>query len=457
MPTHQQFIEEAIERGGRDFGLFIPITSAAAQTVVCSTRAMGEPASTYVGKYMIRYAPATAADSARQISDFAGSTGTFTHTGTAYSDTTATGEYIFVTPFDPNIIRRALQQSVENLRFLDKTEIPTYNGTRYWLRPAEYPWLTSRGMVARVGLRNSPVLTRNRYMQNWRTIASTGAITPPSDWTNTSATVSRSTQATTDLRRGAYIVKMDHTGTTCTLGQTIGVLPSGADLGSNTGESLIGKTVTAVIVASTTNATCRLNILANGSSIATVAIPQVASGVNDEYSVAVEVPAGTAYLEVQAEMYDADQGNLYIHEMYLMVGELTDAVRRDEYPMQDIHPLWLGGNPLSFEVGNYGYGRQIVLETRRPYPSFDATRLQAGEGTADISDAPLVPVAAGILARVYKAYEDVDPKYARLAVEWQVEAQALAAAHLQGYASASGGLNIPKPQPRPGVNRLARG
>ncbi len=456
--TGREYIIEAIARGGRDFGIRVPITSLTNTTAVCAVLALGEPQGTYERQYMTRLEGADPAVRDRQVSAFDGTTGTFTQAGATYSaDTTATNEYLWISEFPPNIVLRALQQTIQNLRYVDTGHIPTYKGSRYWLRQADWPWITDRSKVLRVAKRNSPQLTRNRYMQKWGTVSTGGVLTPPDSWTlsGVSATVLRIAQATSNLRKGAYVARLTRSTNNCTLGQVMGTLPSGADLSGTSGESLVGETVTAVLVCSTTQASfADVRILCDNSAVATSST-HTGGGEPEELTASATVPAGTKYLELQIRGTGAD-ASVDIHECYLIRGAISDAVRRDEYPEQDLQPRWYDGNPLSFEVGNYGLGSQLVIETSRPYPGFDPTRLLAGNADGDSSDAPLVPVSVGMMARVFEAMKNQDPKFAALALEWMPRAQVLARDHALATLSATGGVNIPRPQNLAGARRLAR-
>lgn len=458
MPTAREYLEEAVARGGPDFGIRVPITSLTTTTVVCSTMARGEPSSAYERKFIYRLNAANVADRVRQIVSFAGSTGTFTHEGTNYVDTTATGEYAIISSIPPEIMAAGLQQSVQNLRYLDAVELPSYPGSRYWLRPAEFPWLTDRSKITRVYRRTSPVLTRNRTLQRWPSIDTSGVIEPPDAFTLTgaSATLTREAQATFNLRRGAYVARLTRAGTDCYIRQTISVLPSGADLAAAAGQSLVGETITAVVVGlcgTASRAYCRVGFDSTAEALSSDF--HSGGGEPEELTCSGVVPSGTKYITIDGIVV---AGNVAfdMQELYLVRGDLTDGIRRDDYTEEDLTPRWTSDNPISFELPSYGLGSQIVIESYRPYPGFDPTRLYAGSADGDSHDAPLAPVAAGVLYRSFEAMASTNrDKYGPLAQRWGLSWESLAGGHTRVNGSASGGPQLPR-QNFAGAKRLSR-
>ena len=79
-----------LNRAGDSVGILAPLTSLSTTTAVASTWATGaQYLSEYFSRnYLVRSEAASNADWLRSCSAFAGSTGTWTHDGTNYSDTT---------------------------------------------------------------------------------------------------------------------------------------------------------------------------------------------------------------------------------------------------------------------------------------------------------------------------------------------------------------------------------
>ena len=88
----------------------VPIDALSTTTVTCNALKMGEPASAYVNKYLVRRTAASSADRVRQVTAFDGSTGVLTHAGANYSDTTATSEYVEIWAVEPLQLDQFAQQ-----------------------------------------------------------------------------------------------------------------------------------------------------------------------------------------------------------------------------------------------------------------------------------------------------------------------------------------------------------
>ncbi len=88
----------------------------------------------------------------------------------------------------------------------------------------------------------------------------------------------------------------------------------------------------------------------------------------------------------------------------MLIGDLTDAVRRDNYPRSllrtDQYHFEQGG-PLKVHNPSMGRG-QIIVTSERPYPAFDATRFGSGAADTDESDAPADVAAVGAIFYLFR-------------------------------------------------------
>lgn len=448
MPTLSDYRRAMHTRSRHLTGRTVPIASLTATTVVVTQLATGTVTSgKYGAKWLLRAETATAADRVRLSTEtgFASSTGTLTHAGTNYVDTTATGENLELCEFEPYLYDDAIQLTCQSLPRADRLEFPTRQGvTHYWLNDAS--WVTEPRDVLRVTLKNTPVLSRNRYFEQWMTVDTNGI--PVADWwaiSGTSATVARST---TQVRTGQYAAAITRSGTDALLTQTVGLLDTGIISTGGTG-SLVGQSlqVTAVCwsaVASQIRAwvsfdggtTKTYSSYHTGVSawqeLSTAAITVPTSATNCTFGVSVEGSNTVCYVD---DCYNVIQGN-------------NDSVRRDEYPEYDITDQISydqGAGTLRMNTPSYGWAAQLCVYTMRPYPGFDATRLAAGTADADVQDAPLVTVALGALWRLYESLPET-PETIQRASHWRQEYEALAAPHLDDEGDGRDGAPLPTMQ-----------
>ena len=118
---------------------------------------------------------------------------------------------------------------------------------------------------------------------------------------------------------------------------------------------------------------------------------------------------------------------IYIAEFYAVpTASFGDAVRRDdfaEYPvLRSDYEFDQGSGSLAViapRVSRYG---QYIVYSWRAFPRFTASRITAGTADADETDAPLIPLALGAIAKLYEGMalgggEDT-LRYRQLAAEY---------------------------------------
>lgn len=409
MPTLKAIRREMLSRDPK-LGRKETIASLTTTTAVVSALATGGfSAQRFEGKWMLRAEGATA-DRVRVVTEFASSTGTLTHAGTNYSDTTATSEFLELLEHEPYLYDNAIQVALARTLYRDTTIIPARQQDRNWV--GDLDWVQKPSDVMSVGHRGSPVLSRNRYFEQWRTV-SAGGVLQPDGWTiaGSGATMARST---TKNRRGTYTVMVTAGGNAAQAHQHP-MLDDGVDLQE-------GRTLTAVLRGGSVDS-LKAYVTDGTQSVVSASIGAIGGPV-EEAAAEITVAAGASAIEFGFEV--GASGTAYVEECYLVLGDVTDAVRRDNYPEYAI-PM----EQVSFEQGGTlqmyvpRCSGQLVVHSNRSYPTFDATRVSAGTADADESDAPLVPVAVGAIARLYESVGDLGQ-----AMYWERKFQQLAAAHL---------------------------
>lgn len=366
------------------------ISSLTTTTVVCSGLAVGGwSPERFTSQFLWRPDTTTTADKIRYVTNFASSTGTLTHAGTNYSDTTATSEKVIISRIEPYIIRQAIDQAVQQLRQQDRTAIPVRQGTdTYWL--GDFPWIRQPADIVKVCYSANPVISRNRYFQK-RTSNSSGVWTPD-DWTVANNADSTPYETHTGWKDQTYVYKLQRSADTdATMVQTISAGRTGVS-----GDWPSGETITAVVVADPDTAGDVLLTLTDGTTTATstgsgAALQEISA------TLTLAAAASTITITITAQTSNATQA---VHEAYVMVGDISDPVRRDSYREEEIG--WdfdqYGGLRLT-DMKGHGHG-QIIIYSKRPYPAFDATRLSSGAADADETDAPLQAAAFGAIANI---------------------------------------------------------
>lgn len=440
MTTLKSIARKMFELAPHAIGRAEALTGLTTTTAACASLAQGGvTGQRYVDRYMLRRDTTSAADRVRRCVTFDATSGTFTHAGTNYADTTATGELLEILDHEPYAIDLAIQRALARTTQQDAYVLPTRQGMeRYSL--SDLTWLEDPGDILGIMYAGSPVITNNRSFEEWNGVTSAGLLTPD-NWTlsGTSATIVRSTTH----QRFGYNVAITRAGTTCTLAQSPGLLDTGV-----AGESLIGETVTAVAwVWASTASQARVQMT---DGITTVNNSYHTGGSGwEELSISM-TPAVTATGLTGQVSVEVD-GTIQVDEAYMCCGELTDAIRRNSYQRQA-----LARNQWDFAqdegviyLPTRGRGGQYIISTKRSYPQFDATRVAAGTADADVTDAPELTVATGAIGRLFESlYSDVTDESAKqrylvLANTWNRRFEGLALKHLVERSERGFGVDLP--------------
>ena len=448
MSQLKEYRREMVRRlPGDQLGRVETLASATTTTAVVTQLATGTRASAdFAGRWMLRAEAASApADRVRRCSAFTASSGTLTHAGTNYADTTATSEFLEIWNHEPYMIDNAVQMALGRLVRCDRTEFPTVSGQmRYPLN--QLAWITGAGQIDRITYSPNPVISRDRHLEKWNTVnATTGALNP--DWwtlAGASGTMSRSSSIN---RRSATSTALTRAGTNVTLTQTIGLLINGTAV--TNGEDARGKTLTIVGVGYATAASrLRFQIYDGTQTISTGYHSGGSSW--EELSATITVAAAATTLTIAASLETGDT-TAYVDECYAVENAITDGVRRDAFSEYEIPKVLDQGfaNPVLL-VDPRGRGGQIIVYSRRPYPQFDSTRVAGGTADADSSDAPLIEVATMAIARLFEGLartggEDTS-RYAQIAGDWNNRAEHLGLAHYVQTEQPKGGINLPRPR-----------
>lgn len=434
MPTLQQYVTDMLEAVPADaLGRKEAITSLTTTTVVCSSMAFGTlTAERYKYKWLWRPDTATAADRFRLVSNFTASSGTFSHAGTNYADTTATGENVFILEYEPKLFIDAIQKTLDRIRQEYEFEVLLPPGGQRVVMPAELSWVTAPGQITSMAVDSSPQLTRNRYMEKWSTLQSTGGTLALDDWTlsGTGATLSRQSSRTYGGRR--YAAAVGRNSNNAFLYQVLKLPTSG-----NTNWE--GKTITfAARINCTDASTVRLQIEPY-TRYPDVALSATNSSFHtggddwEELSVSYTVEANVDALILYISVITND-GTAYIQEAYAVEGSLTDGMRTDAYKATLLTKddyVW-NFPELRFE-NNISRGRLLVTSGRPIYPRFDSSRVLAGSADSDSSDAPLSLVSAGAIARMFEGLAQGQgndtTRYRQIAAEWQSRFNKMAQRH----------------------------
>ena len=155
MPTLTEIAQKAIDLVDQEavMGRYVPISSLTTTTVVSASALAfgGNSEQRYAQWWVWRPSTTTTADKVRNADSFTPATGTLTHSGTNYSDTTATSEIALLLPpaLDPYRFRTAINQAIQQIREWDETIIPArrlVNGEYHlsdldWIEDAaSIPW-----------------------------------------------------------------------------------------------------------------------------------------------------------------------------------------------------------------------------------------------------------------------------------------------------------------------------
>lgn len=423
MPSLEEIVYEMLKRcpGDDAIGRVAAISSLTTTTIVSNTALNygGNSEQRYAQRWAWRIKTTTAADKVRQIDSYAPSTGTLTHSGTNYTDTTATDENVVISNFEPYRVREAIDVTVRSLRKLDKSEYPSTKGQRqFWVTD---DWIRQPGDIAEVGYSQCPVLSKDRFFDKWGQVSSAG-VQGLDHWTLSGASATAA-KSTTYHWRGSHVLALTRSGTDCALTQTIPIYRNGVD-----GYDLRGKGITFEVPA-----------YAEAADQVRVKIDEQASDFhigNDRWqtlSAAHTVPTTAESIMLTLQVISSD-GAGYFGEAFLVETEkLSDAVRRNDYP-----EVILPQHAYTFDqwgtlkVNVKDDFNQLLVWSKRPYPGFDSARLISGAADQDSTDAPLEIVATGAIARLYRGRAEskyAEPTDLRNAELWEQRFAPMARAH----------------------------
>jgi hypothetical protein len=437
--TLHQYATEMIRKVPGDLWREDAITSLTTTTIVSNSLLFGGISNDrYAGQWAWRPDTTTTADKTRYITAFASATGTLTHAGANFSDTTATGENVIISRVEPYIVRQAIDSAVRRLKTVDRTEFPFVSG-QGWYSLGEATWIRQPSDIVRICYDHSPQITRNRYLQK-RNSVNTSGLPVPDFWTVTSNASTAPFVDTNYRGQKTYYELKRSGGTDAILEQSVSSMLSGVST-----DFPIGEDVTAVVVCHPDTAgDVQLFLDAGGANSSTGS-----GSARQEITVTATLTSAATdvVIDVMAQTSNAAQP---IYEAYAFIGsELTDAVRRDNFPEYELdRGDWDfdQNGVLTIRMPQIGRGRFIVY-SKRAYPGFDNTRLISGAADADSSDAPLDAVCAGALSRIYFGLEGgQSPNY----LYWENQFSQLSRRHLYGYANTmnfvTGGPVMPAPR-----------
>ena len=408
MTTTLKAIRQRMFELDRSLGRAVPIASLTTTTAVVTSLATGSVQSgRYKDKWMLRPDAAlsggVAVDRVRLCSNFASLTGTLTHAGTNYTDTTATNETLEIHEYEPYLIDAAINAMLDRTRFVDESEMQSRSDGMYFYD--EFSWILQPSHLIAMGSRPMPVLTGNRHFYRWGTVDSSGVLQPDT-WTITNNT--DTTPRTTTTNRGPYALAVTTAASTAvTVDQVISALWLGDNIYNLRGQTVVGFCVGMTTVASQ----LRVRITserADGTVLSTTnSSYNAASGSWEmiEASHTVHDDADSIRISVRSEV----NGSAIIAEAGIAYEQVSDAVRIDNAETQ-----WYWNqskalqNPLAWSTGPRTINTQIIVRSQRPYPQFNATRLANGLADADETDCPLDLAAYGALAEFYEAMARVN-------------------------------------------------
>lgn len=422
-----------------ELGDFHAITSLTTTTCVVSRLATGTvTAAKMMNKWMLRGdAASQPADRERIISNFASSTGTLTHAGANYADTTATSETVEILEHEPRLYDDAIQETLRTTRYMDLLELPTtVYGTR-WLGALSN--IVQPSDIERIQLDRSGVISQNRWFNRWPSYNSSGVLVPEG-WTISGAS---GTVVPYTIDGGANtppmgwagrqtLAKLTRSGTDVTLTQSLGDLVSDVFASRN---SMKGMVVTLVLVgfcASTPTLQCYIN---DGVTTSTASSITASTGWT-EVTKQVTLSTSALRLDVAITLSTAN-GSAYIGECYLTYGAVNDTHRQANIDLYE--DVWArfggqGGLELPVYLPKVGLGSRYLLSCQRTYPALDQTRFLAGTADADTVLAPIDLIATGAIWRMHdrlagKGGEDTS-RYRAIAKDWKARYEALQLAHL---------------------------
>lgn len=451
----RQMLQSSPSYGGSGLGRIVPITSLGATTAVSNALKVGTlSAQTYTGQWMVRATASDSADRERLISAYTSSSGTLTHAGTNYADTTATSEYLEVLEYPVYLFDSAIAETIRRLRRRDRSIAPTLHaGRRYWLN--KMTWITAPGDIEKVCFTANPVMSNNRYFEKWNTLETDSTSSQygalfPDDWIFSAGTAPTVARETTTIHRGAFSCKVTRASADVTMYQDVGLLENGI-----TGDSLRGKSVVAAAQVNSSVAS-QVRLQVNDGVDTTSSSYHTGGGTFEELTVTHTVNSAATRLRVQITIAD-DNTAAYVDECYIASEQssISDDLRRDAYPEHELvhgpdYEFAQGAGTLAIIMKREpGAPGQLAVYSQRPHPGFITTRLSDGTADSDSSDAPLIPVAAGAIARLYEGLAQTEspdrPRFLALSDQWEARFQTMAGRHLYTHSGTQRDFGLPVP------------
>lgn len=393
MPTLTEIRHRMIERGPADLGRVESVASLTTTTVVVTKLAVGSYDSQYLeGYWMLRPDTATAADRRRVVDSFAVATGTLTHTGTNYGDTTATSELVELWKYDPEMVDMSVQTALMRLRRSYELTLPAIHGAR--MQFLNRLPITKPADVMRIEASNSRVLTNNRFFDEYWTVNSSGVL-QPDFWTiaGTSATMARST---TQTYRSKYALAITRAGTDCTVTQDIGLLTNGVS-----GEDLKGQTVAALLACWSTEAS-QIRVGINDGVTTTYSSYHTGGDAWEVLEVSKTLASTATKCELTISV-ETSNTVCYAGECFLSWEQIQDSDRRlDETRWTFWDRDYKQTTSLPVMLSPRSLGETWKVTVSRSYPLFDKDRISLGTADDDETDAPIETVAYGALGALYE-------------------------------------------------------
>lgn len=370
-------------------GVVYDVSALAPQTLTVARLATGRVQSgKYIDKWLRRPQAADAANrNERIVSNFAASTGVLTHEGAAYTDTTATGETVEIHEYQPYLVDQAVQKALDTCRFRDEAVLPVNASGIYWLNG--YDWIDEPSVIHELRHDGFPVLSNNRFMQQWNGYSPAGALVP--DYFDLTGVFTR----TSGSKRGKYILVSPNSA--WEVSQTVGLLEVDVD-----NASLRGQTVTAVLVGSTSGTDqARVRVTDGTQTVDSAYLPD--TGVRSEVSAEINISDSATTLRFYAEGDETTN----VSELYLCYSQVNDGVRVGNPTVLNRWPgwalNWVQGQPLNMQTyGIRGYGTRFTIVSQRPYARFPESMVQAGTADALETDAPAYLIAARAIALFFE-------------------------------------------------------
>ena len=350
-------------------------------------------------QHLVRAGALTSADLDRDVSSFAGSTGTFTHNQTAYSDVTVGTETIELLQeaFPRQTLDDAVNWALQKLTREHADIVPLrYGIDRYPLR-ALFPWILDPSSVQSVAYRNSPVLSRNRYMQGWNGVSA--ANVDSYTLAGTGAVLSRISASPTP-NKGEYAASVQRVGADVTLTQTV--------LQFHLNDWMRSRTLLLVMVGYSATASILRASISDGVGTQNTSLHSGGSTFERLTQTITVDPTAPTTLTIAGQI-NTTNGIGIISQLYVAdATAISDALEEDAYvetPLERGRDYWFDQSDMSLRLNrNYGPPGQLVIKSYRPY-LLETERLSAQTDTAD---APLVHVAYGVLASALEAVAFAD-------------------------------------------------